>query len=135
MKRWMVITIGSVAVLAVGFLLVLFYIRSTSNWAKNLTWPEPNLATVADGVYEGTATVSMPPGTASANHSVTVRVTVSGHRYAAIEVIAPQQVRGPMTDYAQTVVSEQSLHPDAISGGTVTKSLVLMAAANAVGAR
>ncbi len=135
MKRWIIITLGSVAVLAIGFLLVVFYVRSTNSWAKTLKWDEPNLSAVADGVYEGTAAVDMPAGTAAANTSVTVRVTVTSHRYSAVEVIAPERLAGPMAGYAGFIVSAQSLHPDGISGATVTKSLVLMATANAVRAK
>lgn len=132
MKRWMIIVLGVVVVLAIGFFVVLYFVRSTSEWAKTLTWDEPNLAAVADGEYEGSANLKMAPGTAAANTTATVRLTVKHHRYTAIEVLGPAQIAPNMTRYAQIVVERQSVRPDAISGATITKSVVLMAAANAL---
>lgn len=135
MKRWMIVLLIVVVVLAGGFLTVAYFVRSTSTWARTLTWPEPNLTDVADGVYEGTVSLKMPPGTAAANTTATVRVTVRNHRYEAVEVTAPPPIATGMTRFAQIIVDEQTLRPDAISGGTITKSLVLMAAAKAVGSQ
>lgn len=132
MKRWIIVTIITVGALAIGFGVTAFYAGSTSRWAKTLTWENPSLAAVADGVYEGQAAIRMPTGTAAANTSASVRLTIRDHRYAAIEVVGPAPVARRMTQYAQLIISNQSLRPDAISGGTVTKSLVLMAASNAI---
>lgn len=134
MKRWMIAVLIVVVVVAAGFFTTTYFVKSTQRWAQSLTWPNPSLEGVADGVYEGTAAVRMPAGTAAANTTATVRVTVKDHRYAAIEVVAPRPIVSRMTDFSQVVVRDQSLRPDAISGGTVTKKVVLMAAAKAIGA-
>jgi uncharacterized protein with FMN-binding domain len=132
MKRWMFVVLGIACVLAIGFVVTGYFVKSTSNWAKTLTWEDPSLKQVADGVYTGTARLDLPVGTAAANSRATVRVTVKDHRYRSIEVTAPREIAKGMTEYAQMVIRSQSLKPDVISGGTVTKSLVLMAAANAL---
>lgn len=132
MKRWMIVLLIVIAVLAGGFVTVGYFVRSTSAWVHTLAWDEPSLARVPDGVYQSTVSLKMPPGTAAANATATVKVTVKNHRYEAIEVTAPPPIAASMTTYAQVVVDRQSVHPDAISGGTVTKTLVLMAAAKAV---
>lgn len=132
MKRWMIVVLSLVAAMAIGLFVVSYFVRSTSRWAQSLHWPDPDVAALADGEYEGTATLKLPPGTAAAGASATVRLRVHNGRYEAIEVVAPDTIKGPMTAFAQVVIERQSLRPDAISGGTVTKAAVLAAAANAV---
>lgn len=133
MKRWVLVVLLLGVVLIGGFFTVVSYVRSTRAWARALELPQTDLAIVADGVYEGTARLRLPRGTVAANSTATVRVTVRDHRYEAVEVIAPQAIARQMTDFAQTVVSSQSLRVDTISGATVTKTAVLMAIAHAVG--
>lgn len=132
MKRWMFIVPIVLVVLAAGAFAVRYYVKATHNWAAALTWSEPDLATVEDGVYLGSASITMPVGTAAANVEATVRVTVRDHRYTAVEVLGPSDAVKGMNDFAQIVIQRQSVRPDAISGATVTKKIILMAVVNAV---
>jgi uncharacterized protein with FMN-binding domain len=131
-KRWHFVAISIAIVLVAGFTLVTFYVKSTSVWAKSLQWPDPDLSALADGTYEGSSSLKMPVGTAAANTTATVRVTVENHRYTAIEVVRPPAIGSTMAAFAKSVIDQQSLRPDSISGATITKAVVLMAAANAV---
>lgn len=131
-KTWTIAILLIVVVLVGGFFTVFFYVRSTQAWARALALPEPSLVAVADGVYEGTSHLRLPAGTAAANSSATVRVTVKDHRYTAVEVLAPKAIASSMTDFAQIVITRQTTHLDGLSGATVTKAAVLLAVANAV---
>lgn len=132
-KTWMITVLLIVVVLVGGFFTVVFYVRSTRAWVRALTLPDASLVAVADGVYEGTSHLKLPRGTAAANTSATVRVTVKDHRYTAVEVLAPKRIASSMTDFAQIVVRRQTTRLDALSGATVTKTAVLVAIADAVG--
>jgi uncharacterized protein with FMN-binding domain len=132
MKKALKLILILLAVIAVGFLVTVYFVRSTGRWIDTVTWEEPSLQSVEDGVYTGSASFDMPTGTASANTAVTVRVTVKNHRYESVEIVDPKELVQSMTPFAETVVTEQTVHPDAVSGGTVTKTLVLMAVVDAV---
>lgn len=134
-KRWMIAAILIVVVVVGGFFTVFFYVRSTQAWVRALELPEPNLAAVADGVYEGASRLELPAGTAAANTSASVKVTIQDHRYAAVEVIAPKAIAASMTKFAQIVIARQTVRLDALSGATVTKTAVLLAVADAVSNR
>lgn len=131
-KIWIIAVVLTVVVIVGGFFTVFFYVRSTRAWVRALALPETSLAAVADGVYEGTSHLKLPAGTAAANTSATVRVTVKDHRYVAIEVLAPTAIASSMTDFVQLVIERQTTRLDALSGATVTKTAVLAAIANAV---
>ncbi len=132
MKRWIIIVPIGVFALAAGLFSIRYYVKATHDWASSITWDDPNLLVVADGIYLGCARFAMPAGTAAANTEVTVRVTVKDHRYAAIEVVGPSPAVKGMNDFAQMIIARQSTKPDAISGATVTKKLILKAVAAAV---
>lgn len=132
MKRWMIVLLLVVVVVVGGFFTVVYYVGSTRAWVQALELPATNLAAVADGVYEGTSHLKLPSGTAAANSTASVRVTVRDHRFASIEVIAPEPIAARMTEFARTVVDRQSTRLDALSGATVTKVAVLLAIADAV---
>lgn len=132
MRRRLLVLIIAIAVLGGGAGIVVYLLRSTSNWADTLAWQEPDLSQVADGTYFGSASVNMPAGTVAANTTTTVKVTIKNHRYVSIEIVNPPAATGPMSKLAHAVVETQSVKPDSISGATVTKSLLLMAVANAL---
>ncbi|HUX21034.1 MAG TPA: hypothetical protein VMW69_07320 [Spirochaetia bacterium] len=134
MKRWHFAVISVAVVLVAGLILVVFYAKSTSTWAKTLTWPDPDLSAVSDGTYEGSSSLKMPAGTAAANTTAVVRVTIRNHRYTAIEVVGPSAMTSTMRPFIKSVIDRQSLKPDSITGATVTKAALLIAAANALSA-
>ncbi len=133
MKRWHIVVLSVLVVLIAGFLVVRYYVRSTSTWAQSLTWPNPDLSLVADGIYEGSSALDLPPGAAAANTTATVRVTVRGHRLSAVEILKPATLANSMRDLTSAVIDQQTLRPDRVTGATVSKITVLMAIANAVG--
>ncbi len=88
------------------------------------------LSTVADGVYEGTYTVTYPA--VAANKTAHVRVTVAGGRYAKIELLQPPLSGNRIASLVNRVLEKQSLAPDAISSGTITSAAILRAIQAAV---
>jgi uncharacterized protein with FMN-binding domain len=97
---------------------------------KRIDLHDVDLGNVADGVYEGSFTVSYPA--AAANKSARVRVTVAGGRYERIELLQPP-LSGTWADTLLDRVREkQSLSSDAISSGTITAAAILRAIQTAV---
>jgi uncharacterized protein with FMN-binding domain len=115
------------------FAVVFFYVRRTSAWVKSITWGEPELSSVADGDYTGESHLVLPVGTAAANAYFKVTVHVGGHRYRSIDVVAPAEGAGVAKGIAQRVIDAQSVHPDAVSGATVTNTAFLTAVDDALG--
>jgi uncharacterized protein with FMN-binding domain len=102
--------------------------------ARRVDLRNVDLAGVADGTYEGAYTIQPPPPVMAANKSVQVRVTVTGGKYAKIEIFQPPKVgesKG-MRTLISRVEESQRLSMDAVSSATITSTAVLKAIQNAV---
>lgn len=86
---------------------------------------EVDLATVADGVYEGKADAEIV--------RAEVQVTVRDHRITAIELTRHDSGRGgPAEAITEHVVAAQSLKVDVIGGATYSSKVILKAIENAL---
>ncbi len=84
-------------------------------------------AALTDGVYEGSAT--------GYNGYITVSVTVSGGLVTAIDIVDENETRSYLsraTSVINTIVDEQSLEVDAVSGATYTSAGIVNAVADAL---
>jgi uncharacterized protein with FMN-binding domain len=126
MKR--VLTRTLVVIVAVAF--VLFWVAALYGGALNrtsgrLTLSPLNLANVADGIYEGSATIL--------HVAPKLHVTVTTGRITAITVVSP--IYGDVSGLTARVIKAQSLDVDGITGATVSTKAVLKAVGNALAAR
>ncbi len=103
--------------------------------AKQVDLRDVDLRSVPDGVYEGSYEIHPPFPVMAANRNVRVRVTVTGGRYADIELIQPPSLAASasMKSFLSRVRERQSLSPDAITSGTVSSMAVLKAIQETVG--
>jgi uncharacterized protein with FMN-binding domain/cytochrome b561 len=84
-------------------------------------------ATLIDGVYEGSAT--------GYNGYITVSVTVSSGLVTAIDIVDENETRSYLSrakSVINTIVDEQSLEVDAVSGATYTSAGIVNAVADAL---
>jgi uncharacterized protein with FMN-binding domain len=105
-----------------------------SDLARRVDLKDVDLGGIPNGTYEGSYTISPPPPAMAANKTVTVRVTVAGGKYTAIEILQPPKIgqSGPFKALIEHVQRSQSLSMDAISAATITSTAVLKAIQNAV---
>jgi uncharacterized protein with FMN-binding domain len=84
-------------------------------------------ATLIDGVYEGSA--------AGYNGDITVSVTVSGGLVTAIDIVDENETRSYLSrasSVVDTILDEQSLEVDAVSGATYSSAGIVNAVADAL---
>lgn len=100
--------------------------------ARSVDLHDVDLSTVADGTYEATYTIHPP--VMAANKTISVRVTVAGKAYTAIEIVSHPRLSGDksFTDLIGKITSTGHLSMDAISGATVTSTALLKAVQLAV---
>ncbi len=96
---------------------------------KTIPVSEPNLNSVMDGVYRGTYTLELPSGYFIGNRTAVVDVVISNHRYQKIEIINEMKVVSktnfrPLLD---SIIREQKLNVDAVSGASFTRKAVIKA--------
>ena len=105
-----------------------------SDLARRVDLKNVDLGSVPDGTYEGSYTIEPPPPAMAANKTVKVRVTVTGGRYAAIEILQPPKIgeNAAFKTLISRVQAAQGLSMDAVSASTITSSAVLKAIQNAV---
>jgi len=117
-----------VTVVAVAFVLfwvVALYGGTLNRTSGRLTLSPLNLATVADGIYEGSAKIL--------HVAPKLRVTVSTGRITAITVVSP--IYGDVSGLIARVIKAQSLDVDGISGATISTKAFLKAIDNALAAQ
>jgi uncharacterized protein with FMN-binding domain len=118
-----------VTIIAVAFVLfwaVVLYGMTLNRTAAHVALPPLDLATIADGVYDGSATIL--------HVTSNLRVTVSAARITSI-VPAGSVDNGDISALTARVVRAQSLDVDGITGATITTKTVLKAIDNALAAR
>jgi len=100
--------------------------------AQHIDLHNVDLAKVQDGTYDATYTIDT--SATAANKTVSVRVTVAGGRYAAVELLVPAALvhNKNVAALAGRIVADQALSIDAVSGATVTGAAILKAVQIAV---
>ncbi|MBN2875914.1 MAG: FMN-binding protein [Spirochaetales bacterium] len=122
-KALIVIVIALIALVALGKILPAA-VESAFPGIRRST-AAFNLATVADGTYEGTAFI-LPV-------SVRVRTTVSGGRVSSIELLRHFNGQGtPAEAIIHRIIDGQSLGVDVIAGATYSSLAILKAVENAL---
>jgi uncharacterized protein with FMN-binding domain len=117
-----------VTIIAVAFVLfwaVVLYGMTLNRTSGRLTLSPLNLSNVADGVYEGSATIL--------HVAPKLQVTVTAGRITAITVVSP--IYGDVSGLTARVIKAQSLDVDGITGATITTKTVLKAVENALATR
>jgi uncharacterized protein with FMN-binding domain len=114
-----------VAVAFVLFWVVALYGGTLNRTSARVALSPLDLANVADGTYEGSATIL--------HVAPKLHVTVTSGRITAITVLSP--IYGDVTGLTARVVKAQSLDVDGISGATISTKAVLKAIDNALAAR
>jgi uncharacterized protein with FMN-binding domain len=102
--------------------------------SRRIDLRDVDVSKVPDGAYPASYTIDPPPPVVAANKTVSVRVTISGGRYAAIEILQPPKL-GDSAVYKTLVAriqETQRLSIDAVSGATITSAAVLKAIQKAV---
>ncbi len=118
-----------VVVIAVGAVMVGMRVKDMvihQNRVKGIEISEVDLARIPDGVYEGYHNAGLV--------SARVRVSVSEHRIAGIELIEHLHGRGAEAEaIPDRVVETQSLMVDVVSGCTSSSKVILKAIESALG--
>lgn len=121
------VTVGILiaALLIIMFAFVVPKLEAGLNELDTLEFAPLNLSELDDGYYEG----SFGAGIVSA----TVRVAVSGHEIKSIEIVKHNNGRGkPAEAITASVIENQSVEVDVISGATYSSKVILKAIENAL---
>lgn len=97
----------------------------------------PDLASIADGTYNGSYTLKLPPGGMAAYKSLTVDVSMEGGAMTAITILDPTALASG--DFYDTIVAgekgvltQQSLDVDAVTGASYSSKAFLKAVEDAL---
>lgn len=122
MKKAVIIILAAIIVPA-GASLILKHLVSEA--VKEISISDIDMENVRDGAYTGE--YSAPPV------SVTVRVTVTNHKIADIEILRHDNGLGSKAEkITDEIIGRQSLDIDAVSGATLSSVCILKAVENAV---
>jgi len=115
-----------IAVLAIiMFVFVVPKLEAGLKELDTLEFAPLNLSELDDGFYEG----SFGAGIVSA----TVRVAVSGHEIKSIEIVKHDHGKGkPAEAITASVIENQSVEVDVVSGATYSSKVILKAIENAI---
>jgi uncharacterized protein with FMN-binding domain len=97
----------------------------------------PGLSAKPDGVYEGSYTLTLPPGGIAFYNFMAVAVTVKHGRIDAISVTKPQElnqddVYNAMVAGPNGIIARQTLAVDAVSGASYSSKVLLKAVEDAL---
>ncbi|HDP78518.1 MAG TPA: FMN-binding protein [Mesotoga infera] len=131
MRRSILIKVLVAIGIAVAVLLIIMFVfvvpklEAELKELDTLEFAPLNLADLDDGFYEG----SFGAGIVSA----TVRVAVSGHEIKSIEIVKHNHGRGkPAEEITLSVIENQSVEVDVVSGATYSSKVILKAIENAL---
>ena len=117
-----------VGIIVIGIVLMSIVSANFEKKMDNMVIEEVNLDTVSDGEYEGQFS-AFPI-------SVQVRVKVMDHTIGEIKIVKHQNGQGQDADnITETVIKEQSLKVDAVSGATYSSKAILKAIEDAFKSR
>ncbi|MFA4932542.1 MAG: FMN-binding protein [Caldisericia bacterium] len=126
MKRFLTrLLVVTAAVAFVLFWIVALYGGTLNRTSARVTLTPLDLTNVADGVYEGGATIL--------HVAPKLRVTVAARRITEITVVSP--IYGDVSGLIARVIKAQSLNVDGISGATISTKAVLKAIDSALTAQ
>lgn len=121
-KRYVLLIMLVLVVLAVATAANIFMKKTEAGLAQlsRMTLKDPDLLSLADGVYEGSYEV-FPV-------KVVVRVTLAGHRLTEIQLIEHRQGKGKDAErLVPRIVERQSIELDVIGGATYSSKVILKA--------
>ena len=109
-------------------------VLSGSEYLASIAVASPDVSSLPDGLYRGSAKVAVPLGSIAAFPHAEVEVTVSGGRYSAITVSSPKSVGqdADFVGFANRMIAAQSPAVDGVSGASFTSKAVQLAVVKAV---
>ena len=115
--------VGIICVIAIGMFIAVS--TSAKEAASNITIQDIDVTGIADGIYEGHYEV--------APVKVSVRVTVADEEIVDIVILEHETgLGGKAEGIIDTVIAQQSLDVDTISGATVSSKAILKAIEDAI---
>jgi uncharacterized protein with FMN-binding domain len=121
--RRILLIAGAVVVLLIGMMAILAF--SGMGYVRKLVVNPVNLSRIADGTHEGRF--------ARGRFSYTVEVSVQDHRIAAVKLMGPQQAQDTLIrEVLDSIVRNQSVTVDTVSGASLTTKAVSKAVENAL---
>lgn len=121
-KRYVVLIVLLLMVLAVAIAANVFMKKTEAGLAQlsRMTLEDPDLASLADGVYEGSHEV-FPV-------KVVVSVTLADHGISDVRIVEHRQGKGREAErLVPLIVEHQSVELDVISGATYSSKVLLKA--------
>lgn len=105
----------------------------------SITVCEVDLSKVDDGLYRGTYSINIPPGSLVGQPTAVVDVNVAKNRFESIRILTPSEwwVTNAETKLAllvEKILAEQKLNVDVVGGASYTKKAVQKAIENALAA-
>lgn len=98
--------------------------KGRASYLSGITVTTPDLASIPDGMYEGSYSLDLPPGGVAAYKSITVDVRMGGGKLSSIAITAPSALAsGDFYDAIVAgpngVIAKQSLGVDAVSDASL----------------
>ena len=108
-----------------------------ASYLASIPVTNPDLASIADGTYNGTYTLKLPPGGIAAYKSLSVDVSVQGGAMISIAILNPTALAsGSFYDTIVAgeggVIARQSLDVDAVTGASYSSKAFLKAVEDAL---
>ncbi len=117
--------------LLVGFVLGILYLKSVADYrqaVRETTFEDINISDIPDGVYAGEYDVNFI--------YAKVEVTVQNGEITNINILEHRHERGKTAEViADSIVAEQKIDVDAISGATNSSTVIKKAVENALKSR
>jgi len=125
MKKWMKVILVFILVLMIGSVLVFYSLSENLKELMNEPVSTINFEEIEDGSYEGEYS-SFPV-------NAKVNVTVINHEITQIDILEHGHGRGAEGEkITDSIIKQQSLEVDAVSGATYSSMVILLAVEDAL---
>ena len=125
MKKWMKVLLSLILVLIIGSVFLFYYLSENLKELMNKPVSTIDLEELEDGHYEGEYS-SFPV-------NARVNVTVTDHEITEIDIIEHGHGRGAEGEkITDSIIEQQSLTVDAISGATYSSKVIIQAVEDAL---
>lgn len=125
MKAIVIIAIAIVAIVAVFGISYLVRVNNYQSYVSSLAIGNPPIQHLADGVYEGACDADII--------GATVSVSVANGRIVDVDILEHRTERGQAAEViADSIVKEQRVDIDAVSGATNSSKVIQKAVENAL---
>lgn len=119
-KKWVIVLVLIIAVFAVGIVSLVSNMKKNTSVYNSFNFSELNMEEIPDGTYTGSEDGSLV--------KATVEVTVKDHTITKVSILSHDNGKGkPAEVITDSIVKQNSLEVDTVSGATYSSNVIRMA--------